>query len=383
VLLRLYKKTHHDQVTELHKSQYGNKGIGPLGTTYDGGYSRLSGSPETSLFNSIDNAFVAYVALKKTKLDGVYLSADQAYNGLGIYGGDDGLTADVEPETYVEAAKLVGQELTVEKVSKGRIGVKFLARVYSPGVWYGSTNSCCDISRQLGKIHVSPNMTKDVTPIEKLVEKTRGFLLSDSNTPIIGPFYNKVAELYDGDIKLNEKTKSMRAWFSSYDKEDQYDNDPEDWMDDYFKATLSRFDDVTFHNWLDDQKNLNDMLKPPLCAEIMMPLSPYSVVINGEPQPTIPAKPIPKVKGYKKAEKIKTKLDSEKEVKTEVESKWLGKTEKEVKVEITDSKHSDKPKHTYYVGTQRVTKEPPVKQTKSVGSKGLPFAKKTWQKKGK
>lgn len=267
VLKRAFKPEHHALVSELHKNQHHLLGRGTFGTEYLTEFSRLSGSPETSAFNSVDNAFIAYVALRKTMINGAHLEADEAYLGLGIYGGDDGLTADVDVQSYVAAARLVGQELTVEPVYRGDLGVKFLARCYSTDVWYGDENSCCDIARQLSKFHTTVNLPEGVTPKMKLLEKVRSFLLTDEHTPIIGALCRQVLYLNGGRIDEDKATRAIRSWLSSYDKSVQYKNQEDSWMWVVAQRSLPGFDAKRFGNWIRQCTSLDHVLNAPMFIE--------------------------------------------------------------------------------------------------------------------
>jgi len=259
--------------------------VATFGTWYETAFSRASGSPETSLFNSLVNAFVAYAALRGTRRGGLFLTPAMAFDALGIYGGDDGLTADVDAKVYVKAASRIGQELTVEPVKRGNMGVKFLARVYSPDVWFGDMNSCCDLPRQLCKIHVSVPMSNTVSPTVKLLEKVRSFSLSDEHTPILGLLCATVIDLHGGPILPDANTTPMRHWLGHFDKEVQYVNEPASWMMDYAVSALPDFDWKTFHNWMAEVKTFTDVLAAPLCMEPIAAKSAVPVVVDGEVLP--------------------------------------------------------------------------------------------------
>jgi len=273
LLTRAFRVGYHGEVLELHKSQYGLKGYGRHGTAYQVEFARGSGSPETSVFNTIFNAFIAFLAYRMTKVNGLFIQPDEAYKRLGIYGGDDGLSVGIKPAVYVKAARLVGQELTIEVIKRGDSGIKFLARVYSPDVWQGDTSSCCDIKRQVVKFHVTVNLPSDVTPAMKLLEKTRAFLLSDENTPVIGDYCRRVLQVHTREekqdaetfvIEKNEKTHQIRGWLSKFEKEKQYDNTPGTWMNEYLELSLPEFDYKKFTKWLDEADTMDKLLKPPM-----------------------------------------------------------------------------------------------------------------------
>lgn len=284
ILFRAFDPQYHPEIGDLHSSQFCLEAYGMFSSWYQTDFTRASGSPETSLFNTAFNAFIAYFAKRLTKQFGKNLDPEVCYNSLGIYGGDDGLSTGIEATVYSRAAKLLGQELTIEVIPRGAKGIKFLARVYSPEVWQGRVDNCCDINRQLAKFHTTVNLPNNVTPIMKLAEKVRAYSLTDANTPIIGEFCEKFISLY-GEIKMEEPTKAMRTWLSNFDMDKQYRNNKADWLTDYVASALPEFDYPRFKNWLDNVTSPEDMLSPPLCMDPIPAETKNPVVVDGEVLP--------------------------------------------------------------------------------------------------
>lgn len=260
ILTRAFHPKYHPEIIELHNSQFSLEAYGMFGTWYETYWSRASGSPETSVFNTVINAFIAYLAKRISRM-----SPADAYNSLGIYGGDDGLSTGVTEQNYVRAAKMMGQEITIETIYRGQSGIKFLARVYSPDVWNGELTTCCDLPRQVAKFHATVRLPPNVTPQEKLLEKVRSFSLTDPYTPIIGDFCSKVIEFVGKDkIKENISTAPMRSWLSKFDMENQYFNQQSVWMEDYAADSMADFDYLGFKVWLQECKNVGDLLQAPM-----------------------------------------------------------------------------------------------------------------------
>jgi len=287
VLNRAFRHQYKEEVLKLHRTQYGLKAFvqtpDPMDlVTYDSEEARLSGSPETSSFNGVVNAFVSYLQFRLNRPDGTSLSPLAAWKKLGMYGGDDGLTADVHISNYIRAAQMIGQVLTVDKVKKHCIGVKFLARVYSPDVWSGDVNTCCDLPRQLTKLHVTVQLGHGVTPLMKLLEKCRAYWLTDKNTPILGDFVRKARFLLNGEFVANPQTAPMRAWCTSFSEESQYRNEPADWMMEYVHSVMPNCDFKRFMTWLEKVNSLHALLTPPLLQEPTEAKPKSTVVINGE-----------------------------------------------------------------------------------------------------
>lgn len=264
IMMRWIRSEHKTDLIRLKESQQNQRARTKFGIKFDTKFSRLSGSPETAAFNTVDNAFMAYKALRNTRVDGVFIGPEAAWSKLGIYGGDDGLTADVEPETYVRACASVGQKLDVNVTKRGELGVTFLSRIFSPAVWYGDPSSMCDLRRQLAKLHVTTNLPPDVSPITKLREKLSGFFLTDKNTPILGE-YSQVVVHYHGTYC--GVSHNIANYFSSYPEHEQFPNENTlDWMDEVVKRDLPKFDMSLFHSWLSTaRENPYVLLSPPMC----------------------------------------------------------------------------------------------------------------------
>jgi len=323
-LLRLFGKNHHKELTELHDAQFNLRGYTKFGVAYETGSSRLSGSPETALFNSLDNAFMVYVTFREMGCD-----AHTAWSRLGVYGGDDGLTADVDVHIYKEVVSSLGMKSTTDVVPRGKFGIKFLARVYGPDVWNGAEDSCCDLPRQLSKFHATAQLPPNVTAEMKLVEKARGFFLSDRNTPIIGALATKVMMLTCGtsgraedpwmsSIDFNGHTiysvgslesiasqtvidhsYKVRHYGSLAPTCEQYPNKDSGWMVAYLYEAIPTIDVRRFETYLNDSHTLTKLLSPPLIAQPRGPQNvPAPVVVNetvfAPEKPTLPkAIPVP------------------------------------------------------------------------------------------
>jgi hypothetical protein len=265
-LLRAFAPAYHSELAEVHGAQFNMRGVTTQGEKYDTGAARLSGSPETANFNSLDNAFSSYVAYRKTICEGRYLTPDEAWALLlrCLFGGDDGLVRNMDPKVYVSACTSLGLIPKIELVRRGEFGVMFLARVYSPDVWFGDLNSCCDVLRQLSKLHVSRHLPPKVTAEDKLVAKCRGYIMSDPNTPILGPFCHKVLAL-SAKVVLTPDVEQIAPYLAKFDAEVQYLNKPARWMDDYVSSL--GLDMPRFERWLTGVHTLHGLLSPPLLRE--------------------------------------------------------------------------------------------------------------------
>lgn len=271
----------HDILLELHGSQFNLTCYTEfVDEMYEMLFSRGSGSGDTAIFNTIINAFLAFYTFRKTRQQLGYISAPEAWRRLGVYGGDDGVTANINPETYKKACADVGQCLTVDVVQRGNFGISFLARKYGPCVWYGDPTTCCDLPRQLAKLHVTVNLPPKVTPLMKLLEKVRSFALTDLDTPVIGDLCKAVIRVHGQMPAEDLEVSRVSAWHSAYESDVQFPNVRADWMGYYASMSLPGFDFMRFLTYLDNATTLVDFLSLPLCQEPKVPTTTIPVVVD-------------------------------------------------------------------------------------------------------
>jgi len=271
VLLRAFHPSHHTHFLETFNRHNHLRARTKFGISYETMFQRLSGGADTSSSNTLDTAFIAYLTYRMMTME-----PKEAWELLGIYGGDDGLSADMDPQVATRAAVRVGQVLDLEGVNRGELGVAFLARRYGPDVWYGDTNSCCDIKRQLSKFHLTVNLPSKVTPVRKLQEKSLAFAFTDANTPIIGEFVSKVLELHPHP--KSEFKNELGIWGVEMDAERQYPNSKAEWMEDIVSAELPDFNVALFREWL-AQSDGGTILSAPRFAD-PLPVDPQPGVVS-------------------------------------------------------------------------------------------------------
>jgi hypothetical protein len=306
VLHRAFPPGHHPLADDLHSSQQHLRGTTTLGVKYQQEFERLSGSPETSIFNTVDNAFTVYLAFRMTrKANGEYNSPEEAWALMCrcLFGGDDGLARNLNRDAMLRAARSTGLSTEVEIIPRGSPGVKFLSRLYGPAVWYGDPNSMCDLERALGKFHVSPPMAENASHAQKLKEKCLGYVMTDHDTPIVSSLCAKALQMYS-EVVVTDVTSAARTWWSRYDISVQYPNTAADWMD-HIAYEILRLDKRLFAEWIE---NTTTCLDPPLLREPQRP-APASAPVTIEdeiirpppllvrqtatPPPPIPPRPRP------------------------------------------------------------------------------------------
>lgn len=184
VMRRCFKD--HPEAVTLMAQEVNKKAKTKRNHRYDTGYSRLSGSPVTSGFNSLNNAFLCYVALR---LDGHIHS--EAVSRLGIYGGDDGVTPPLRDSgNLARVASSYGANLTVERFDSW---VPFLGRIYlCPFV---RNESIYDLRRFVAKAHITV-ASKDVPLGLAASRKSAGFRVTDSQTPLVAEWCDYVDHKY-------------------------------------------------------------------------------------------------------------------------------------------------------------------------------------------
>lgn len=171
---------------------------------YNSGFSRLSGSPGTSLFNTINNCFIAYVAYRI-----IGHSPERVYHDmLGIYGGDDGLSPDCTAAEFARSCELIGC-IPKAHIQSANDPLVFLGRIYTaPSVHNGSM---IDIRRCLGKLHLSTRPMSDSAE-QIIADKAMSIVVTDPDTPILGQWAEAVMHLSGGYIKKTKLTMSEHYW---------------------------------------------------------------------------------------------------------------------------------------------------------------------------
>jgi len=257
---------HSAKLNELLKTNVDNKGYLPNGTTFDQGPSHGSGCSATSLFQTLRAGFNAYLAFRHTvRENGSTYNPQEAFGALGIHLGDDGLDGNLPVESHQWASRTTGLILEAQVVHRGNRGVNFLARYYSPSVWYGLPDSMCDVKRQLSKFHTTVRLPANITPEQKFVEKATSYVATDGNTPVIGQLCKKLLLLSSHSPR---NLSGIGTWWSQFDASVQFPNSNVDgWMDVEFTDQFPEFDRAQFNQWLDESRSPAELLSAPLCAE--------------------------------------------------------------------------------------------------------------------
>lgn len=262
---RLFPASCHKEIEKLHNNQFNLLAYCPYGTTYHQGTARASGSPETSIFNSLWNMFSAYLGHRKTRDGTGFRSSAKAweYTNDGLYGGDDGLTPMLDKEAYEGACHMIGLNVKLTTFTKPEMGVNFLGRIYGPDIWHGDTSNCADFKKQLFKLHVThirPGLSDD----QILLDKTIGLTLSDANTPVLGPFARKAQELKGNLQAAPDGSSSYRYITANAEDPTTHFNNPQAfWYREYVTQVMPNFNYDQFENWLAQADCLHYLLNAP------------------------------------------------------------------------------------------------------------------------
>jgi hypothetical protein len=197
-----------------------------------------SGLPDTSVIGSLMNGLQGYMYQRvEMKLDRM-----TAYHRLGIHSGDDGLQIG-RHDVPVESPSNLGFDLKLDWKHEGQ-ELKFLGRIYGPGVWSGDTNSMCDVPRTLSKIPliIDPNCNEKRAKAI-FYEKLYCLLFTDSQTPIIRDIIDVFASfgcLKRPDVNEFDFGKKGLPYQAAYAvvTDSTYRNVAEPWMENF----LSRLD---------------------------------------------------------------------------------------------------------------------------------------------
>jgi hypothetical protein len=284
--LRAFHESVHEHLIEMVNKHHHLKARTTFGVRLMTEYQRLSGGADTSGANTLDTAFCAYLAYRM-----MWTEPSHAWSMLGIYGGDDGLDGDLDPEIATSAALRVGQVLEVNEINRGEPGVMFLARRYGPDVWYGDLTSCCDLKRQLSKLHLTKRLGGKISREQKLQEKAYSFLLTDANTPVIGPFVKKALKLFPMKTPFEN---AVGTWGVEEDVSKQYPNMYADWMQEYAHDSLGDFNFEAFKSWVKSCTQTTIFTPPRFADDIPVESKPGSVGVDGDIVVVEEKKPAPK-----------------------------------------------------------------------------------------
>lgn len=214
------------------------------GVKYFQDYTMASGSMVTSLHNTNENAFTAYMAFRYSGMD-----PECSFRALQRcrFQGDDSFMPSMDLSKFIAAAKVMGH------VVEGRTAyrdnhdyVDYLSRFYGPNVWFGDPTSVSDMKRRMWGLHAThlPMHTYE-QKVQKLKEKAMSFALTDPNTPFLGLWSRITMQVLEMDARDIDPT-ALEGWWARFPREEQWVQDestdqPEDWMVHLFQLQLPKY----------------------------------------------------------------------------------------------------------------------------------------------
>jgi len=150
-------------------------------------FQMVSGSADTSCRNTIHNMRANYIVFRYSGL-----SIEDAWEALGIYGGDDGLSCYPDLKKAKEVMDILGLTIKIAERGPGD-QIDFLGRVYPDP--FTSTRSHHDIARAAGKLHISPHELDNASLETMCWRKAVSIWVTDSRTPVISVWARNVLRL--------------------------------------------------------------------------------------------------------------------------------------------------------------------------------------------
>lgn len=215
LMLRFFHVDHHPTIVRNFETELKAHARSKTGVEYDLDGSRLSGSALTTDGNTLINAFASYCALRQV------FTAQEAWDHMGLYYGDDGVDLSVPRVDYVKAAKMLGLDVKINLVPSGH-RLMYLGRVY-PNIWLSRT-SYSDLFRALGKLHLVNAGTLEID--EAHANKAQGYFVTDRLTPILSQYcqailkkkrYNVATMDYDELERINSPWPQPDEWLMAAD----------------------------------------------------------------------------------------------------------------------------------------------------------------------
>ena len=185
--LALYPPRDHSVIRKLFENEGMAMCATDFGLMYAAKFCRLSGSMNTSVGNTICDAFYAFAAYAVSGL-----SWDEAYDSLGIYAGDDSLSFDLPVDSYRKVIMDVGHQSTYEVVGVDE-PITFLARIYPCAC--SSPEYMPDIRRRLCRAGFSTAPV--VVPNSEVAHRMQ--IACDAeyfNTPILSEYITMLVRAY-------------------------------------------------------------------------------------------------------------------------------------------------------------------------------------------
>jgi len=202
VVRRAVAPTYQSEAMRLIKAERSINGTTKFGLNYHVEDNTLSGSSQTAFRNSVICACLCYISLRISGF-----GRQTAWKKLGIYGGDDGGTPDVNPRVITRVFARTGLHLKATTITPGN-AFPFLGRYYVDP-WTTNT-SIVDVPRQLRKVHLSasPNTVPNTVVLRR---KAAGILVNDPDTPLVSDWAKAILRVVKAVSKEDRYEKLTRV----------------------------------------------------------------------------------------------------------------------------------------------------------------------------
>jgi len=268
VLFRMafFNPKYHDELLSCMEKTVNCTGYGKHGTKYTTEFKTNSGLMDTIDKNTIVNMFLAYVTFRR-----MGYTPQEAWAALGVYCGDDSLTADIDLVLYKQVSEEFNHVLEAESYTRGSADVTYLARVYDAAVWWGQTDNVCDIPRALSKIHATGSLPADITPKIKFTEKMRGYYHSDRNTPIFRDIFDAIDRISPGLMSSKTIDIGLDTYWADAGEDVQYKNtNCYDHFLAYFFRVMPTFDLTRLTAHTLKAKTIDELMQFPMCISTVV-----------------------------------------------------------------------------------------------------------------
>jgi len=185
LVLHSFSPVYHDTLLNLLQNEKIIKGCTAFRVIYNVYWSTCSGSPDTTVSNTQVPALEKYEIMLNSGM-----TPDQAWDRMGIYGGDDAIDGAWLPDGASRTlAKSRGLEVKTSRTPVHK-HIVFLGRVYPFPLT--SPQNMADPRRILPRLHIIDH-TKTIE--QGLLDKASAFLVTDPHTPILGVWSRKINDL--------------------------------------------------------------------------------------------------------------------------------------------------------------------------------------------
>lgn len=215
VLLRFFGDD--QELLSLLTNERNASGVTAQGVRYNSGEGQKSGSPLTTVGNTLVTAFFFFATLREDGYD-----PTEAFDNIGLMYGDDAVNGRISKSSAEKVASCLGLSIKIEAVLRGQ-PLTYLGRTFIDP--WSTDTSMQDIKRTLSKIHTSVTNSSEVSSKTALLWKCMSYLITDAKTPILHVYCEHMLKLLNVDRDTLDITccpsacKRDLGWWVSQDFE--------------------------------------------------------------------------------------------------------------------------------------------------------------------